>query len=548
MSYPPYLSYPTTTLQLQKILPAAAGMAADDYAASTATEGTLAVNASVSGSIETGKDSDWYRVTLTAGQTYQMDVEGRDTGAGTLMDTYLQIRDSAGVILTENDDDGTGLNSLIVFQASTSGIHYLSVSAYGVLQTGSYRLTLTDLPLVGTASDDILQGNAAGNALEGLAGNDSLSGLEGNDTLTGGLGNDTLDGGTGSDTVDYSGAATAVLVRLAGTAAYASGGDGTDSLRNIEHVNGSSFDDTLVGSGSANLLVGNAGNDILNGGGGVDTMQGGAGNDRYTVDDTNDQVTELIDGGIDTVFSEVKFYFLPPDVENLRITNTGTANGTGNELDNVIYSGQGNNILNGAEGNDTASFAYASAGVNASLNSRSATGGSGLDSLLYFENIEGSKYQDKLTGSTRANHIDGGLGNDILLGAANNDTLNGGDGNDVLRGGQGQDSLEGGLGADRFDYDALHDSPFPGSVWDTIADFNTAQGDRIDLASLDADTSLAGNQAFTFVGSSEFTAAGQIRYDTETGMLYANVNTGLDAEFAIELTGAPALTLADLML
>ncbi|MES2942299.1 MAG: calcium-binding protein [Pseudomonadota bacterium] len=547
MSNPSYLSYPVT-LRLQNILLTATGIAADDYAASTATKGTLPVNASVSGNIETGQDSDWYSVMLTAGQTYQIDAEGRDTRAGTLLDTYLQLRDSAGVILTENDDDGTGLNSLMVFQASTSGIHYLSVSAYGVLQTGSYRLTLTDLPLVGTVSDDVLQGNAAGNALEGLGGNDSLSGLDGNDSLTGGIGDDTLDGGTGSDTVDYSSAASAVLVRLAGTTAHASGGAGTDSLQNIEHVNGSNFDDTLVGSGRANQLVGNDGDDILNGAGGVDTMEGGAGDDRYTVDDTNDQVTELIDGGIDTVFSEVKFYFLPPDVENLRITNTGTANGTGNELDNVIYAGQGNNILNGANGNDTASFAFASASVNASLNSRSATGASGLDLLLYFENLEGSKYQDKLTGSTRANNIDGGMGKDTLLGAANNDTLTGGRGNDVLRGGQGQDSLEGGLGADRFDYDALDDSLFAASAWDLIADFNPAQGDRIDLASLDADNSLAGHQAFTFVGNAEITAASQIRYDPETGMLYANVNADLDAEFAIQLMGAPALAPADLIL
>ena len=45
----------------------------DDYSADTYTSGSLAIGGSISGSIETFFDSDWFRVYLTSGNTYQFD-------------------------------------------------------------------------------------------------------------------------------------------------------------------------------------------------------------------------------------------------------------------------------------------------------------------------------------------------------------------------------------------------------------------------------------------------------------------------------------------
>jgi serralysin len=46
-------------------------------------------------------------------------------------------------------------------------------------------------------------------------------------------------------------------------------------------------------------------------------------------------------------------------------------------------------------------------------------------------------------------------------------------------------------------------------------DFNRGQGDDIWLNAIDANTKVAGNQAFTFIGSAAFTGvAGQLRYQT----------------------------------
>ncbi|MEI9906320.1 MAG: hypothetical protein WDN06_22255 [Asticcacaulis sp.] len=61
-------------------------------------------------------------------------------------------------------------------------------------------------------------------------------------------------------------------------------GFGTDTLSNIENVDGSVSSDTIRGDGNANVLNGVAGDDILDGRGGADTMNGGDGSDTYYVD------------------------------------------------------------------------------------------------------------------------------------------------------------------------------------------------------------------------------------------------------------------------
>ena len=52
---------------------------------------------------------------------------------------------------------------------------------------------------------------------------------------------------------------------------------GTDTLRNIEGIRGSDFDDTLTGDAAANLIEGGDGDDLLTGNAGDDTLDGGAG-------------------------------------------------------------------------------------------------------------------------------------------------------------------------------------------------------------------------------------------------------------------------------
>ncbi|RRH91195.1 hypothetical protein EH244_02950 [Variovorax beijingensis] len=79
------------------------------------------------------------------------------------------------------------------------------------------------------------------------------------------------------------------------------------------------------------------------------------------MDNASDVVTELGGEGNDTVLSSLT-HTLVVNVENLRLNAAGAINATGNTLDNILYAGAGNNILNGLSGLDTASYFYVSVG------------------------------------------------------------------------------------------------------------------------------------------------------------------------------------------
>jgi Ca2+-binding RTX toxin-like protein len=137
------------------------------------------------------------------------------------------------------------------------------------------------------------------------------------------------------------------------------------------HITGNGGDNTLTGNGGANTLAGGdgndslygmagndrleggAGDDLLDGGAGNDTLAGGAGDDVYVVDSKTDTVTELAGEGRDTVQTSLTAYTLAANVENLFFTGTAAFTGTGNELDNLIAGGRGNDRLSGGAGNDT---------------------------------------------------------------------------------------------------------------------------------------------------------------------------------------------------
>lgn len=122
------------------------GSSSDDYAANTSTDGSVAVGGQRSGEIEESGDQDWFAVSLTSGQTYQIDLKGSPTSDGTLSDTYLRgIHDSSGNIIagTTNDDGGSGANSQIEFTASSSGTYYIAAGAYSS-RVGSYTVAVTE--------------------------------------------------------------------------------------------------------------------------------------------------------------------------------------------------------------------------------------------------------------------------------------------------------------------------------------------------------------------------------------------------------------------
>ncbi|MFT3987270.1 hypothetical protein [Aestuariivirga sp.] len=157
-------------------------------------------------------------------------------------------------------------------------------------------------------------------------------------------------------------------------------------------------------------------------------------------------------------------------------------------------------------------------------------------------------------GGTVIGTIDGGDGNDTLTGGISDDVLLGGVGNDFLRGMLGEDTLRGGLGKDRlaggadadtFVYGTIGEAG-KGTAGDIILDFQRGT-DIIDLSLIDADATLAGNQAFTFV-TGAFTAAGQIHFIAGTHILEGNINGNLAADFQITVNSVSTLTATDFIL
>ena len=178
---------------------------------------------------------------------------------------------------------------------------------------------------VAGSGNDILIGNEAANLQEGRGGDDELLGNGDNDILEGGAGNDMLEGGAGADrltggigedTASYESSDAGVVVRLHSLAARGGHAEGDSfigratvqdtEVPDIEHLIGSSHDDTLAGDLSNNTLMGRGGDDTLYGGpdGGDDRMYGENGNDRIYGGTGNDTIyggagDDALSGGAD---------------------------------------------------------------------------------------------------------------------------------------------------------------------------------------------------------------------------------------------------------
>lgn len=412
-------------------------------------------------------------------------------------------------------------------------------------------------------------GNELANVIVGGVRNDRLYGGGGSDTLSGGAGADVLDGGAGNDTLRGGVGNDIYIVDAVGDTVVELSGEGIDSVRastqrytlgsnveelvftgtsaftgtgnelanrifggaNADTLYGMAGDDTLYGGAGKNLLNGGDGNDILNGGSGAETllggrgldilnggagndtldgghdgdvldggagndvMIGGRGNDTFIVSEAGDVVTELANEGVDTVKTTLQAYSLGANVENLTFTGSGPFTGIGNNAANLLTGGVGSDSLAGGGGNDT----------------------------LY-----------------------GGRGIDVLAGGDGSDVLNGGRDRDTLTGGLGADTLTGGHGVDTFVYRTYGDSHRNAS--DTITDFSTAQGDRIDLSAIDANV-IGGtsNDAFTYIGDRAFSGqAGELRF--RNGLLLGDLNGDQRIDLQIRLTDVSNLSASSIIL
>ena len=117
-----------------------------DLADDDTTTGTVQVGGSVRGTVGVADDIDAYAVELVAGRNYRIDLEGAETGRGTLADPMLKwMRDASwtGYGGTGDDNDGEGRNARAYVEPQTGGTWYVLARSKGS-GTGTYTLTVTE--------------------------------------------------------------------------------------------------------------------------------------------------------------------------------------------------------------------------------------------------------------------------------------------------------------------------------------------------------------------------------------------------------------------
>ncbi|EYD75875.1 Serralysin [Rubellimicrobium mesophilum DSM 19309] len=451
----------------------------------------------------------------------------------------------------------------------------------------------------GGSGADTVYGNADANILNGRAGNDTLRAQGGADTLLGGLGRDVMSGGTDTvrDLFVFNSVAESAVgatqrdvingfvrgiddidlrsidanATLAGDQAFLWGGT-TAKAFGLWQAVGSSIvvlKGDVTGDGVADFEI------QVNGAGGL-----GAG-DVLTDGDASGTPIVPPDSPLpDTPPPEEPLPDSPPiddgspdpiigggqDSEILGDDGANSLQGTdGDDVinalggDDILLGARGLDHLNGGAGNDRISLdagddvidggtgrdclvATGSAGVTVNLGisiARQVTG-LGTDVIRNIEDVEGSSGADIIYGNELANTLKGGAGNDALRGQAGADTLIGGLGRDLLAG--GADNVR-----DLFIFNSVAESAMGAAQRDIVNGFVHGVDD-IDLRGIDANASLAGDQAFAWGGTTARAFGLWEVINTSNVILKGDVTGDGKADFEIQVNSIHALDTSDLLL
>ncbi len=455
-----------------------------------------------SDTIDLGEGNDVVRVArLTAGEvrlTFRSSGVGNgdstDTGEGAGADGGLNVR-------VQGEDASGGLSAVDpVSRVDDEGVTFVGENGvrFDVRDISGTARGSFDIVQLGTAGADTMTAinPALAYYFNGGNGNDTIRGGNGLDFLVGGGGDDLLVGGT--NTTNYLAGDGNDLILGSTGVDVADGGAGND------RIFGNTGNDTLTGGAGDDLLNGETGNDVLNGGDGADVLSGELGDDAL-----------LGGAGGDVMIGGAGNDVLDGEADN------DTAFG-GDGVDN-LFGDAGNDSLNGEAGNDA---------LNGEDGDDLMSGETGNDLLL------GGAGSDVALGGAGDDTLNGEAGNDFLFGEAGSDVLSGEAGNDVLFGGAGGDALIGGAGADTFRFQGAGDSGTAGR--DLILDFNAADGDRIDLSAIDADSGTTGDQGFTFVTTFSNVAGQMTRtFDSAAGTTRFEGDTNGDGvvDFSFDVVG-----------
>ncbi|MBX7496424.1 M10 family metallopeptidase C-terminal domain-containing protein [Qipengyuania sp. 6B39] len=463
-----------------------------DIPGDTSTTATIAVGGSVTDELEVAGDTDWFRITLQAGDTIDISLFG--SGASPVSDTYLRVYDSNGNLLADNDDGGSGYNSYLRFTSGSGGTFYIEADSFGNNKTGEYTIEVTEsAPLTVYSYDEI-----ALQLTNGYWGGSQRSWNVGTDgQLTYDVSAMPADAQylaeqalllwgdvTGIEFVSVVGSAE-ITFQDTESGAYASsstsGGVIVSSTVNISadwlanygpSLNSYSFQTYLHEIGHA-LGLGHAGNYNGSADYPVDAL--------YLNDSWATTVMSYFSQTENTYFSGQgftrAFVTTPMNGDIVAIGNLYGLSTT-TRLGNTTYgfnSNAGRDIYDAtivpdaaytivdSGGTDTLDYSGYSQSQTINLNEEafSSVGGEVGNVVIargtVIENAIGGSGADTIYGNDGQNTIDGGAGDDLifggnggdfLIGGAGNDQIEGGGGWDWLRGRDGNDILRGGSGND----------------------------------------------------------------------------------------------------
>ena len=175
---------------------------------------------------------------------------------------------------------------------------------------------------------------------------------------------------------------------------------------------------------------------------------------------------------------------------------------TGTNAVNKLTGLAGADYLKGLGGNDTLEGGLESDLLDGGPGNDTLQGGLGLD-LAAYPGAAGVIID--LSGTTdtakRGGEKDTLIGIEGALGSNAADTFKGDALNNEFQGKTGKDTMTGGAGRDTWDFNDVADSP-AGATRDLVTDFVPGQ-DVIDLAGVDADSTVPGNQSFRWVAQGQ---------------------------------------------
>lgn len=399
---------------------------------------------------------------------------------------------------------------------------------YAFFNTG-YNITLNHSPTTVQIND--------GNNNFTLGDGNFLNALilgNGNDTVTtgvgaswgGSLGYMNLRGGTNTVTTGTGGIGT--ITSHGGVNTITTNGSveqiQTSASSNTIYVGGTGLGVSDIHLYGSNMEVQNVTIELW-----VDTMVFGSGTVGFVTMLDGSSVSYARTGHNDDVFNLGNGFAGSVDMKNgddVMNIEGGNANlifmrGGDDEVNITGYNGTQTYMLNGGEGDDTLSFKGSKTAVDVSV--------SGL-AVRNFETIIGTNRGD------------------ILADGDKDTTLNGGKGGDILNGGGGRDLLYAGkdTNIDRFVFNEVSDSHRALKKTDRIYQF--ANNDLIDLTRIDADDSLAGDQAFTFAGTTATANAVWYEVKGKNSFVRADVDGDAVADFSVLVMGTTSVTASDFIL